>query len=160
MTPVISKVVSTPNPEQTKTGMPGSESRITSIDKAPETRNPECEQTPCSEDEKGSESEEKEKEKSEVLQMEKNSATPKGTQEPNPEDMERPSDVGQEQTPVTTMVTSHLSVQPLVESREDTEVEIMSGSNLLITSEVEADNTIVSVGDYSFHTKSKKVMRK
>ena len=31
---------------------------------------------------------------------------------------------------------------------------------MLITSVVEADNTIVSVGDYSFHTKSKAVMRK
>lgn len=36
----------------------------------------------------------------------------------------------------------------------------MSGSNLLITSEVEADNTVISVGDYLFHMKSKVVMRK
>lgn len=36
----------------------------------------------------------------------------------------------------------------------------VSKSDLLITSEVEEDNTIVSVGNYSFHTKSKVVMRR
>lgn len=59
-----------------------------------------------------------------------------------------------------TMMTTHPSVQPLAEDREGTKVESMSGSNLLIMSEVEAENTVVSVGDYSFHTKSKVLMRK
>jgi len=51
-------------------------------------------------------------------------------------------------------------VQPLAVDREGSEVESMSGSNLLITSEVEEDNIVILVGDYSFHTKSKVVMRK
>lgn len=36
----------------------------------------------------------------------------------------------------------------------------MDGSNVLITSAVGEDNTIVSFGDYSFHKRSKIVMRK
>ena len=58
------------------------------------------------------------------------------------------------------MVVSHPSIQPLVEVRMDTEMENMVGPSLLITSAVEVDNTIVSFGDYSFHRKSKAVMRK
>ena len=61
---------------------------------------------------------------------------------------------------MATMTPDIPFTQPLRTEREGSEVESVSGSNLLITSEVEADNTIISVGDYSFHTKSKVVMRK
>ena len=58
------------------------------------------------------------------------------------------------------MVTSHPSIEPLAEVRIDTEIENMVGPSLLITSAVEVDNTIVSFGDYSFHRKSKVVVRR
>ena len=58
------------------------------------------------------------------------------------------------------MVTSHPSIEPLAEVWVDTKVESMVESSVLITSTVEVDNTIVSFGDYSFHRKSKAVMRK
>ena len=35
-----------------------------------------------------------------------------------------------------------------------------SGSNMLITTEVEEDNTIVSIGEFAFHSKHKKVVRR
>lgn len=59
-----------------------------------------------------------------------------------------------------TKTTTPMFVQPLAVDQEGSEVESMSGSNLLITSKVEEDNTVISVGDYSFHTKSKVFMRK
>ena len=74
--------------------------------------------------------------------------------------MEKSSEHMQERTLVATMTSDSPFIQSLATEREGSEVESMSGSNLLITSEVEADNTVISVGDYSFHTKSKVVMRK
>ena len=74
--------------------------------------------------------------------------------------MEKSSEQGEEQTLMATTTTSPPLIQPLATDREGSEVESMSGSNLLITYEVEANNTIISVGDYSFHTKSKVVLRK
>lgn len=61
---------------------------------------------------------------------------------------------------VMTTTTKILSTQPTASERERSEMGSVSRSNLLITSEVEEDNTIVLVGDYSFHTKSKVVMRR
>ena len=92
--------------------------------------------------------------------MEKDFETLKGNQGSDPEDTERPSDVEKGQPQLTTMVTSHPSIEPLVEVREDTEVESMGGSSVLITSAVEIDNTIVSFGDYSFHRKCKAMIKK
>lgn len=74
--------------------------------------------------------------------------------------MEKSSDQREEQILVTTTTSAPLLIQPLAYDKEGSEVESMSGSNFLITSEEEADNTVISVGDYSFHTKSKVVMRK
>lgn len=140
--------------------MPGSESGITTINKTTESQNPECEQTLHSAEEKGSESGKKDRQEAENPQTGKDAEASIGTWEPNPKEMERPSEQGQEQTLVTTMTTAPPFVQPLAVDREGSKVESMSGSNILITSEVKVDNTVISVGDYSFHTKSKVVMRK
>ena len=56
------------------------------------------------------------------------------------------------------MVTSTTTETPVVE--EGSGMGSWSGSNMLITTEVEEDNTIISVGDFSFHSKPKVVMRK
>jgi len=61
---------------------------------------------------------------------------------------------------VVTTTSEILSTQPTSSERERSELGSLSKSNLLITCEVKEDNTIVSVGDYSFHTKSKVVMRR
>jgi len=108
--PAIDKATSTPSSEQEKAvlsiseKLPGSESEIAPIDKTPETRNSESEHTPNSEGKKGSESKGvilhgEERKKSEVLQMEKDSETPKGTQGSDPKDTERPSDAEKGKNP-------------------------------------------------------------
>ena len=56
------------------------------------------------------------------------------------------------------MVSSMTTETPVVE--EGSEMASWSGSNMLITTEVEEDNTIISVGYFSFHSKPKMVMRR
>lgn len=73
---------------------------------------------------------------------------------------QKPPEQTEEHSIVTTTTTEIPSTQPTDSEKEQSEMGSVNKSDLLITSEVEEDNTIVSVGDYSFHTKSKAVMRR
>ena len=73
---------------------------------------------------------------------------------------EKPVEQTREKSILITPLTDPPLTQPANSEREHSEMASMSKTDLLITSEVEEDNTIVSVGDYSFHTKSKVVMRR
>lgn len=84
----------------------------------------------------------------------------KGGSELGKQGSEKRSGEAGEQAIVATMTSYIPSTQLIVAEREGSKEGSLSRSNLLITSEVEEDNTIVSVGDYSFHTKSKVVMRR